>query len=86
MPAGWSCEHCGTFHLDVHVVTKIVVSIEPRDYAAEITLCSFRCLDEYRDQIDDAVAWAQEHDGTKGPRLRQRVIEEWVPESNRTEP
>ena len=75
MPSGWSCENCGMFHLDVHVVTKIVVSIEPREYAAEITLCSLRCFDEYRSQLDDSLAWAQEHDESR-PRFCQRVIEQ----------
>lgn len=60
MPDGWECESCHSFNLDVHAVTKITVSIEPREFAAEITLCSLRCFDEYRPELDDISAWAAE--------------------------
>jgi hypothetical protein len=74
MPEGWSCEHCGEFHLDVHAVTKITVAIEPRQYAAPATFCSFACLDAYRPHFDQDEAYASEH-GSRG-RIVWRVIEE----------
>jgi hypothetical protein len=74
MAEGWECENCGEFHLDVHAVSKITVSIEPRDFEAAVTLCSLRCLDEYRPQLDDVEAAAAEH--RTSPRLVRRVSEE----------
>jgi hypothetical protein len=77
MSDGWCCTNCAEFFLDVILQTKITVSIEPREYAAEATFCSLRCFDDYRSHLDDHVAWAQEHD-TSNPKWRQRVIEEEV--------
>lgn len=74
MAAGWECENCGEFHLDVHEVTKIVVSIKPREYAAAATFCSLGCLDDYRPHLEQDEAFAAEH-GRRG-RIVRRVVEE----------
>ena len=48
MSNGWHCEACERFFAESIVHTKITVELEPRDYAAPTTYCSFACLDEHR--------------------------------------
>ncbi len=75
MSTGWYCDNCGIFHEEVHLVTKITLEFQPRDYANPMTLCSLGCLDESREDLNDQAAWASEHDASS-PKFVRRLVEE----------
>lgn len=76
MADGWACEVCGSYHLDCHIVSKITVSIEPRDFEAAVTVCSLACFDEMRTRFDDLEAVASEQRGDV--KRIMTVHEEWI--------
>lgn len=63
MPNAWICDNCGEVRLSTQPATKIIVSIKPRDYVADLTFCSLRCLDEKRDELQDDLVHAYEMNG-----------------------